>query len=81
MNGFGDADVCVVVFVGGRYLENNAIETFPAGFLDHATSLEILSVLRRGHAFGICMRVVGIVSVLELMIECMRVWYFCCGVF
>ena len=80
-NGFGDADIWVVVFVDGRKLYNNAIETIPAGFLDGATSLELLSVLRRGHAVGICMGVVGMVSVFGLMIECARVWYFCWGVF
>ena len=68
-------------FVDGRDLSSNAIESIPVGFLDGATSLEILSVLRRGHALGICMRVVGMVSVLGLMIECARVWFFCCGVF
>ena len=72
-NGFGDADIWVVVFVDGRYLSNNAIESIPAGFLDGATSLQELSVLRRGHALGICMRVVGMVSVFGLMIECVRV--------
>ena len=59
-NGFGDADIWVVVFVDGRSLDNNAIESIPDGFLDGATSLQILSVLRRGHALMICMRVVGI---------------------
>ena len=49
-----------MVFVDGRGLFNNAIESIPVGFLDGATSLQELSVLRRGHALGICMRVVGI---------------------
>ena len=70
-----------MVFVDGRSLENNAIESIPVGFLDGATSLQELSVLRRGHALGICMRVVGMVSVFGLMIECVYVLYFCCGVF
>ena len=65
-----------MVFVDGRYLHNNAIETIPVGFLDGASSLQYLSVLRRGHALGICMRVVGMVSVFGLMIECVRVWVF-----
>ena len=68
-------------FVDGRDLSNTAIESIPVGFLDGATSLQELSVLRRGHALGICMRVVGMVSVFGLMIECVRVWVFCCGVF
>ena len=80
-NGFGDADIWVVVFVDGRYLGGNAIESIPVGFLDGATSLQRLSVLRRGHALGICMRVVGMVSVFGLMIECVRDLVFCCGVF
>ena len=80
-NGFGDADVWVVVFVEGRDLFGNAIESIPEGFLDGATWLQYLSVLRRGHALGMCMRVVGMVSVFGLMIECARVWVFCCGVF
>ena len=50
----------------GRDLADNAIESIPAGFLDGATSLQSLSVLRRGHALGICMRVVRMVSVLGL---------------
>ena len=80
-NGFGDADIWVVVFVDGRYLDNNAIDTIPQGFLDGATSLRELSVMRRGRGLGICMRVVGMVSVFGLMIECARVWVFCCDVF
>ena len=64
-----------MVFVDGRYLDDNAIESIPVGFLDGATSLEILSVLRRGHALVICMRVVGMVSVLGMMIECDGVWF------
>ena len=75
-NGFGDADIWVVVFVDGRYLDNNAIESIPVGFLDGATSLEDLSVMRRGYALGICMLVVGMVSVFELMIECVCVFGF-----
>ena len=69
------------VFVDGRSLEFNAIESIPVGFLDGATSLQSLSVLRRGHAVGICMRVVGIVSVFGLIIEYVRVWVFWCGAF
>ena len=80
-NGFGDADMGCGFFVDGRDLGNNAIESIPVGFLDGATSLEHLSVLRRGHALGMCMRVVGMVSVFGLMIECVRIWLFCCGVF
>ena len=80
-NGYGDTDIWIVVFVDGRKLHNNAIESIPVGFLDGATSLQYLSVLRRGHALGICMRVVGVVSVFGLMIECARVWVFCCVVF
>ena len=80
-NGYGDTEIWVVVFVDGRSLDNNAIESIPVGFLDGATSLESLCVLRRGHALVICMRVVGMVSVFGLMIECVRVWVFCCGVF
>ena len=80
-NGFGDADIWVVVFVDVRYLHNNAIETIPVGFLDGATSLEELSVLRRGHALGICMRVVGMVSVLGLMIQCVCVFGFFAAVY
>ena len=75
-NGYGDTDIWVVVFVDGRSLRDNAIESIPVGFLDGATSLEILSVLRRGHALGICVRVVGMVSVFGLMIECALVWGF-----
>ena len=66
-----------MVFVDGRYLSNNAIESIPVGFLDGATSLQELSVLWRGHALGICVRVVMMVSVFGLMIECARVWFFC----
>ena len=80
-NGYGDAEIWVVVSVDGRWLHNNAIESIPVGFLDGATSLQRLSVLRRGHALGICMRVVGMVSVFGLMIECVRVWFFSCGAF
>ena len=71
------------LFVDGRELDYNAIESIPVGFLDGATSLERLSVLCRGHALGICMRVVGMVSVLRLMIVCVcvRVWFLCCGAF
>ena len=69
-NGFGDADIWVVGFVDGRYLYNIAIESIPDGFLDGATRLRILSVLRRGHALGIFMGVVRMVSVFGLMIEC-----------
>ena len=70
-----------MVFVDERELSNNAIESIPVGFLDGATSLGYVSVLRRGRAVGICMRVVGMVSVLGLMIECVRVWFLWCGVF
>ena len=80
-NGFGDADIWVVVVVDGRFLDQNAIESIPVGFLDNATSLEILSVLRRGPALGICMRVVGIVSVLGLMIPCVCVFGFFAAVY
>ena len=80
-NGYGDADIWVVVFVDGRSLSSNAIESIPQGFLDGATSLRRLSVLRRGLALGLCMRVVGMVSVFGLMIECALVWVFLCGVF
>ena len=72
-NGFGDADIWVVVFVDCRDLSDNAIESIPAGFLDGATSLQELSVLRRGHALGICMRVVGMVSVLGLMLSLIHI--------
>ena len=80
-NGIGGADIWVVVFVDGRDLSKNAIELIPVGFLDGATSLVYLSVLRRGHALGICMRVVGMVSVLGLMIESDCFWFLLCGVF
>ena len=80
-NGFGDADIWVVGFLDGRSLYNNAIESIPVGFLDGATSLRYLSVMRRGHALGICMRVVGMVSVFRLLIECLLIWVFWCGVF
>ena len=69
------------VFVDGRDLRNNAIESIPVGFLDGATSLWKLSVLRRGHALGICMRVVGMVSVFGLMTECVRVFGFFTAVY
>ena len=58
-NGLGDADIWVVVFVVGRWLYNNAIESIPVGFLDNATSLQELSVLRRGHALGIVCESLG----------------------
>ena len=70
-----------MVFVDGRRLYNNAIESIPVGFLDGATSLQDLSVLRRGHAVGICMRVVGMVSVFGLMIECVCVFGFFAAVY
>ena len=80
-NGFGDADICVVVIVRDRYLTYNAIESVPDGFLDGATSNWELSGLWWGHALGICMRVVGLLSVLGLMIECALVWVFFCDVY
>ena len=49
-NGFGDAEIWVVVSVDGRSLRDSAIESIPVGFLDGATSLQELSVLRRGRA-------------------------------
>ena len=70
-----------MVFVDGRSLQYNAIESIPVGFLDGATSLKDLSVLRRGPALGTCVRVVGIVSVLELMIECVCVFGFFAAVY
>ena len=69
------------VFVDGRDFSYNAIESIPVGFLDGATSLQILSVLRRGHALGICMRVFGIVSVFGLMIESVCVFGFFAAVY
>ena len=80
-NNFGGVDIGVAIFVHGRYLYDNAIETIPDRFLDGAASLQILSVLRRGHALGICVRVVGMVSVLELMIESDGFWFLLFGVF
>ena len=68
-------------FVDGRWLNDNAIESIPDGFRDGATSLQKLSVLRRGHALGICVRVVGMVSVLGLMIECVCVFGFFAAVY
>ena len=70
-----------MVFVDGRDLFDNAIESIPDGFLDGATSLRELSVLRQGHALGICMRVVGMVSVLGLMIQYVCVFGFFAAVY